>query len=72
MAKTAGQKLADAVGDAFGIDPTFIFYAEIEPLEARIVRGIRDSQGRCAIMVDEDGEVDAARVLEVFDMDRRA
>ena len=66
--KSAGKALADAVGEIFGIDPTLIFSAEIDAFEARIVRGVHDSDRRCAITRLPDGSVDAVRVLEVFDM----
>lgn len=66
--RTAGKHLADAVGDAFGIDSGLIFEAEIDPDEARILRGGRDTNGRVLLMRDRDGDVVPAKFLEVFDM----
>lgn len=67
---TAGKALADCVGDIFGIDPSVIFEAEIDPEEARIVRGVHGTDGRICLAYREDGEIEPARVLEVFAMQR--
>lgn len=65
-----GARLADAVHEIFGIDPSLIFDAEIDPFEARIVRGVHDSEGHVCVTRDKYGEIQPVRVLEVFDMRR--
>lgn len=65
-----GNLMADAIHDIFGIDPSLIFEAEIDPFEARIVRGVHGSDGRICVTRDEDGDIQPVMVLEVFDMMR--
>jgi hypothetical protein len=64
----AGQAMADAVGDIFGIDSTLLFEAEIDWEEARITRGVHGTDGRIVVFRDADGEVKPVQVLEVFSM----
>lgn len=72
---TTGQRVADAVGEIFGIDPTLIFHAEFDPRTATITRGVYGTDGRAVLMRTGDGDTwddyDAVRVVEEFDMNRR-
>lgn len=65
---TTGQALADSVSEIFGIDSSFIFEAEIDAFEARIVRGVHGTDGRLVVTRSADGAIVPVKVLEVFDM----
>ena len=66
-----GQALADAFGEALGIDSRWIFGCEADAHEMTVWRGIEASDGGPALLLNEDGTVtQAAMVAETFDLRR--